>query len=204
MRRHSRARPISLTGGIFLSSVLLAALLQAQTPDWPLMHTHTTASSVQRLPEAERATVLRILRPELGPLFQGEAPSVADRAMRSFGAERLTLGGLTVVAVQPTGTDLCGATGNCLFWIVDTLHRRILLRAGPTATYAVEQQSSRGMPLIVTSTNESAGQNEKIRWHFTGNEYEPQSCATVDNADANGAQLSQPKITPHPCSPEGD
>ncbi len=190
-------------GRVVLCGCFTAAVV-AQTPERPVELLHAPSSSLQRLPPSERAIVLKLLRPELGPLFQGEAITVADDVMRSFRAERLNLGGISAVAVQSTGGELCGATGNCSFWIVDLLHRRVLLRAESVEAFATDKVRPHIMPELVTATHESAASQERIRWIFVSGHYEPQSCATVDSADASGTTLSQPKITPHPCSPEGN
>lgn len=185
-------------------STLLTPTAQGQTAPWASIPTHSPAASLQRLPPTERTTIYKILRPELGPLFQGEAASVADDAIRGFRAERINLGGVSAVAVQPSGNELCGATGNCAFWIVDLLHRRVLLRAQAVGSYAIDPLGPRAVPDIVTSAHASAFEQEWIRWAFTSGHYEQQSCAMVTNADEDGKPLPQPKITPHPCSPEGN
>ncbi len=159
---------------------------------------------MRRLPESERAAIYKILRPELGPLFQGEAASVADDAIRSFRAERINLGSLSAVAVEPSGNELCGATGNCSLWIVDLLHRRVILRAEAVQGYAIDSAKPHTMPDVVTTSHASATEQERIRWGFLAGHYEPQSCATIVYADDGGTPLPQPKTTPHPCSPEGD
>ena len=115
-------------------------------------------------------------------MFQGEATSVADEAIRSFRAERLRLGAISALAVQPNGGELCGASGNCSFWIVDLLHRRILLRAEGVQAFGTEPAKPGTVPAVITATHESATEYEKIRWQFIDGHYEPQSCATVARA----------------------
>jgi hypothetical protein len=187
-----------------LLNTLLAAAAAAQTAPWTSLPTHSPSSSLHRLPETERATIYKILRPELGPLFQGAATSIADDEIRSFRTERINLGGRSSIAVQPSGKELCGANGNCSFWIIDPLHRRVLLRAEGVQSYAVSAAKPHTMPDVITATQASASEQERIRWTFLGGQYEPQSCATIDYADDNGATLSQPKITAHSCSAEAN
>ena len=127
-----------------------------------------------------------------------------NKAIQSFRAERLSLGGTPALAVQPNGSELCGATGNCSFWIIDGRQHRILLRAEGVQQFAVMQSPKRGFPDIITGTHESATESELIRWQFTDGAYEPASCATRDYNDPGGNPLAEPKITPHPCDPEGN
>ncbi|HZQ44900.1 MAG TPA: hypothetical protein VFA99_16725 [Acidobacteriaceae bacterium] len=178
--------------------------MAAQASDWPVQRMHAPSSSLSRLSQADQAIAVKLLRPELGPLFQGDAISVLDKQIRSFRAERLNLGGSSALAVQPDGGELCGATGNCSFWVIDLSRRRVLLRADGIQGYAVDPAKPRSVPDIVTATHESSTEYEKIHWVFLNGRYERQSCATVDYADRSGAQLPQPKVTPHSCSPEGN
>lgn len=185
-------------------NTLYITALSAQTAPWMSARIHSPAASLQRLPEVERATIYKLLRPQLGPLFQGDAPSVADDAIRSFRAERVNLAGTSAVAVQATGNELCGIPGNCSFWVIDLLHRRVILHADGVLAYAIESANPHMMPDVVTATQASALEQERIRWAFLAGQYKPQSCATIDYADASGTKLSQPEITPHPCSTEGN
>ncbi|HTV08731.1 MAG TPA: hypothetical protein VMD97_06795 [Candidatus Aquilonibacter sp.] len=185
-------------------SALVWMALAAQAIAWPAVRLHQTTGGFTRLPPAERAIAEHLLRPQLGPLFQGEGASQLNDAIRSFRAERLNLGGTPALAVQPTGENLCGSGGNCSFWIIDLRQRRIVLHAEGVQQFGVEPGSKRGLPNIITRTHESATDGDLIRWRFTNGSYESADCATEDNADADGNPLSQPKITPHPCDPEGN
>lgn len=186
------------------SSALAWIALAAQVVAWPAIRLHETSGGFMRLPPADRIVAEHLLRPRLGPLFQGEGAGQLDNAIQSFRAERLNLGGTPALAVQPTGENLCGATGNCSFWIIDLHQRRILLSADGVQQFAVDQRSKRGSPDIITATHGSATESDLIRWHFTGASYEPADCATEENADPDGNPLPQPKITTHPCTSEGN
>lgn len=185
------------------SSALMWMALAAQVVAWPATRLHETSGSLMRLPAAERAVAEHLLRSQLGPLFQGEDSGQVEKAIHSFRAERFTLAGTPAVAVQPSGGDLCGATGNCSFWIIDLHQRRIVLRADGVQQFAVEHSSKRGFPDVITSTQEST-ESELIQWQFAGASYTPAACATRDFSDADGHPLPEPKTTPHPCAPEGN
>jgi hypothetical protein len=124
--------------------------------------------------------------------------------MRSFRAERLSSAGGSALVVQPSGNELCGATGNCSFWIVDLRHRRVVLNAVGIQSFAVTPSRPGGMPEIVTSSHASAYEQELIRWRFQGSSYQRESCATVDMANDDGQPYPTPKVTPHPCPTEGN
>lgn len=189
---------------ISYSSALVWIGLAMQVIAWPAVRLHEASGGMMRLPSADRAIAERLLRSQLGPLFQGEGIEQMNKTMQFFRAERLNLGGTPALAVQANGENLCGATGDCAFWIIDLRQRRIVLRADGVQMFAVEPGSKRGLPNIITRTHESAFEGDLIHWRFTDGNYEPADCATEENADSDGNPLPQPKITPHPCDPGGN
>jgi len=188
---------------LLLSSVLATALT-AQGQGWPVQRMHPPSSSLQRLPAVERDLVIKLIRPGLGPLFQGEAPSVLDQAIRSFGAERINLGGVSVVALAPGSGELCGAHGNCSFWIVDLTHRRVVLHTDAVAGFAVDTPKPHAVADVYTSTRNSGNASEMIRWRYVGVHFERDLCATTNDTDESGAPLKEPQITPHPCDADSN
>jgi hypothetical protein len=197
-----------------LSFILLLAAFPAQTPAppapksaaaWSLAHLHEASTPLERFPPAERSVAVSLLKPDLGPLFQGESTEEMNQALRSFRAERLTLAGGAALAVQPqSGNELCASTGNCSFWVVDLRHRRVLLNAVGIQSFAVSSARSGAMPEIITSSHASTYEQERIRWQFQGATYRRVGCATVDTASDDGQLYPAPKITEHPCSIEGN
>lgn len=186
------------------SSVLVWIGLATQVVTWPAVRLHQASGGLVRLPPNDRAITERLLHSQLGPLFQGEGAEQVDKAIEFFRVERMTLSGTPVLAVQATGENLCGATGNCSFWIIDLHQRRIVLRADGVQQFGVTQNSKRGFPDVITESHASALDQELIRWQFIAGNYEPAACATREDNDADGNSLPQPKITPHPCSAEGN
>jgi len=185
---------------LFLLETAFVVYGTAQSTVWPVQRLHAPSASLSRLSQIDQATAIRLLRPELGPLFQGDATSVLDKQIHFFRAERLNLGGVPALALSPSSGELCGKNGNCGFWMIDLQHHRVLLRAEAVQSFAVEPAKPHAMPNIITSTSSSATQLELIRWHFLTASYERENCATVSNADDSGAPLNPPKVTPHPCS----
>jgi hypothetical protein len=191
---------------------LLLAVLSAQTSAphasepsaWPLAQLHETSMPLERFPAADRSVALSLLKPYLGPLFQGDSSGQLNSVIRSFRAERLTLAGSPALVVQPSGNELCGATGNCSFWILDLRHRRVVLNAEGIQSFAVSSSRSGAMPEIITSSHASTYQQERIRWQFQSPSYQRESCATVDTATDDGQPYPTPKVTPHPCPTEGN
>ena len=189
---------------ISYSSALMWMGVAAQVIAWPAVRLHEASGGLIRLPPADRAIAERLLHSRLGPLFQGEGNEQMNKAIQFFRVERLNLGGTPTLAVQGTGENLCGATGNCAFWIIDLRQRRIVLRADGVQQFAVDQTSKHGLPDVITGTHESTTGSELIRWQFIGGNYESAACATRDDNDPDGTPLPQPKIAPHPCALEGN
>jgi hypothetical protein len=195
-----------------LSIALLLAAFSAQAAaprssapgDWPLTQLHEASTPLERISPADRSVSLSLLKPYLGPLFQGESSQEMNQAIRSFRAERLTLNGIAALAVQPSGSELCGATGNCSFWIVDLRHRRIVLNAIGVQSFAARSKRPGMMPEIITSSHASAFEHELTLWRVQGSSYRQESCATVDSANDDGQTYPTPKVTPHPCPTEGN
>lgn len=185
-------------------SALVWIALAAQLIAWPEAKLHEATGGLMRLPPGERATTERILRPQLGPLAQGEDAAQMNRAIQSFRVERLNFSGTPALAVQATGNDFCGAADNCDFWVIDLRQQRVLLRAVGVQQFAIYQESKSGFPDVITRSHASAFEGELIRWQFSEPTYHPAACATEENADSDGNPLPKTKITPHPCSPEGN
>ena len=185
--------------------LLLAALAAPAAADWTDAHLHQATMPLSRLPAAERATITRLLRPRLGPLFQGQSPQTVADTLRSFRVERLRLDGVSAIAVQPSqSNDLCSPTGNCSFWIIDVQHSRFLLDTIGVQSFAADAAPSHGMPDVVTRAHSSATESELTRWSFHGSRYVQSACATSQFTDADGNIRKEPSITSHPCNSEGN
>jgi hypothetical protein len=165
---------------------------------------HETSVALERIPPAERAAALSLLKPYLGPMYQGDSTEQLNQAIRSFRAERVTLAGSPALVVQATGNDLCGASGNCSFWIIDLRHRRVVLDAVGIRSFAILPTRSGGMPVIITGGHASAFEEGVTRWHFQGSSYHYDGCATVTSADNDGQPYPTPKIKSYPCDTEGN
>jgi len=191
---------------------LLLAVLSGQTTAphtaessaWPLAETHQTSTTIERLPPGQRSVVLPLLKPYLGPLVQGESSEEINRMMGSFRAERLNLASAPGLIVQPTGSELCGASGNCSFWVVDLRHHRVVLNTVGVQSFAISTARATAMPAIITSSHASTYEQERIRWQFQGSSYQQESCATINTATDDGKPYPTPKVTPHPCPIEGN
>lgn len=195
---------LSATLLLTVLSVQAAASHASEPAAWPLTSLHESSTPLERFPLAERSVALSLLKPELGPLVQGESSEELNHLMRAFRAERLILAGNPALIVQPSGTELCGAAGNCSFWIVDLRRRSVVLNAVGIQSFAVRAARPGGMPEIITSSHASTYEQERVRWQFQGSSYQRESCATVDTASDDGQPYPTPKVTPHPCSVEGN
>ena len=182
---------------------LLFLALAPAVLGWPVGSLHQARSPIAGLPAAERALITRLVRPDLGPLFQGEPQTTLDKAIRSFPAERVGLGATRAVVVQASGSELCDSGANCALWIIDLQHRRVLLKT-VAHSYALTRSASSAVPDLVTRTQRSVTEGELTRWRHDDPRYVTVSCATVDNADSSGTSYAGPRFTPHPCNEGND
>lgn len=182
--------------------MVLGGTVVGQTADWTAAPVARPRSGLARLLPGERDTAIRLLRPQLGPLFQGESSATADRAILSFSAERIRLGSMAALVVQPNGGELCSPTGNCSLWIIDLARNRIILDHGAVQGFGVVKASGQGIPKIVTRMHGSAFDSEQILWRFNGSRYEAKKC--VDIQFDENATNAPPATKPYPCSAEGN
>lgn len=105
------------------------------------------------------------------------------------------------LAVQGFGACMCGAVGNCPFWIVaEGPDPRVLLEANGIQTFGFSKSSASGYFELVLGTHDSALVTDLQRFEFDGTKYRLNGCATIAWADDVGNELRHPVITPGPCS----
>jgi hypothetical protein len=101
-------------------------------------------------------------------------------------------------AVQGMGSCMCGATGNCSFWLFDS-RMHLLLHDGAQG-FAVLSQNALGMQGLVLSLHDSATESERTLFHFDGKRYVRRACANVDYSPNPARIQKHPTITLQPCA----
>jgi hypothetical protein len=95
---------------------------------------------------------------------------------------------------------MCGATGNCSFWLIgEQAHPRVLLQKIGIQTFAFQKSSTTNHFDIVLGQHSSATESILQRFQFDGTNYKRDGCATAEWADPDGNALHPPRITPERC-----
>jgi hypothetical protein len=121
-----------------------------------------------------------------------------DNNLDDLRIEKIDMGSLTGYAVQGFGGNLCGAVGNCAFWILDA-QMHILLKY-IAQRFAVLPTNTNGKRDIVLADHSSATDSAWGLYHFTGTYYRRAECADVNYAPNPDVILKKPVVTTIPCA----
>ena len=103
-------------------------------------------------------------------------------------------------AVQGMGSCMCGASGNCSFWLLDSqMH---LLLHGGAQMFALLPKTTHGRSNIVLRLHSSATDSDWKLYEFDGRQYRLSRCADVDYSPTPERVLKNPKVTLEQCSAE--
>ena len=166
---------------VLLTLLTLAAT--AQTPPiWDLTGIHEITTPISQLNPPDRHEILKHLQIVASQL-RGEAVTAPNRDQ--------------TFVVQGYGSDLCGGTGNCSFWVFDAQHNILVKTVAQTFRFL--PQIHNGKNDLLTAMHDSATSSDLTHWQFDGRRYHPIKCATVDYADPIGNSYPRPKFTPSKC-----
>ena len=156
---------------------------------------------------AEETTLLKqVTREIINKCVKYPGPYDPKTPAEFFGQLRaqrvaLTPHGDSGLVVQGFGSCMCGAVGNCSFWIIGASpHRRVLLEGDGIQTFAFQATQSDGYFDLFLGAHYSAMRTDLERFRFDGTKYRRNGCATIEWADEIDNKLPHPRITPKPCS----
>jgi hypothetical protein len=99
---------------------------------------------------------------------------------------------------------MCGATGNCDFWLLDETQPgpKLVLHAIGVQSFAVNESLSYDRFDLVTRSHSSASQSWLQKFVFDGNRYRRTSCALMDYMDYSTMEaLKTPIVSKTECDP---
>jgi hypothetical protein len=103
--------------------------------------------------------------------------------------------------VQGNGTCMCGAVGNCPFWLVTgKSNPRVILDANGIQTFGFQRSTTASHYDLILGRHDSAMATDLQQYRFDGKRYRRQDCALAEWADEMGNALPKPRITSRPCS----
>jgi hypothetical protein len=195
---------------IILVSLCCASAAIGQTT-WPipklreLDQSNAIAKGAVRLSVEESRLIRHLTRRTISECVADPGPgdpTTAEGIFRRLRVARvhLTFGADFALVVQGTGTCMCGAVGNCPFWLVsEGSNPKILLKAEGIQTFSVQEDRASARFDLILGSHDSAMETYIQRFRSEGSEYRRAGCATIDWDDETGNQLTPPRITSSPC-----
>ena len=129
-------------------------------------------------------------------------PRTVEGIFESLRVERvdLTSKGDSALVVQGEGVCMCGAVGNCPFWLLsEGPSPKLLLKAIGIQSFAVQKHRTTGHFDLVLGSHDSAMETDLQRFRFDGAKYQRTGCANIEWDDESGNRLDPPRITVGPC-----
>jgi hypothetical protein len=175
----------------------------------PKLQELTDAEAIKRgaahLSAEERALIVRATKKVIADCV--EDPGLGDPRTASalFGRLRvrrvsLTPSGDAGFIVQGSGVCMCGAVGNCAFWIIDEKpNPQILLARHGIQTFAFQHTKSSDHFDLILGSHDSAMVTDLQRFRFSGTKYLLNGCASLEWDDEIGNRLEPPRITSGRC-----
>jgi hypothetical protein len=129
-------------------------------------------------------------------------PKSAEGIFKSLRVVRvdLTAKGDSALIVQGEGVCMCGAVGNCPFWLLSQgPNPKLLLKATGIQSFSVQKSRAIGLFDLVLGSHDSAMETYIQKFRFDGTSYQRSGCATIEWDDEGGNRLNPPRITPGRC-----
>jgi hypothetical protein len=129
-------------------------------------------------------------------------PKTAEGIFKSLRVGRvdLTSKGDFALVVQGEGVCMCGAVGNCPFWLLsEGPNPKLLLKAIGIQSFAVQKNRIMARFDLVLGSHDSAMETDLQRFRFDGARYQRIECAIIEWDDESGNRLDPPRMTVGPC-----
>lgn len=95
---------------------------------------------------------------------------------------------------------MCGAVGNCPFWLIaGETQPELLVSATGIQAFAFQKSPSSDHFDLVLGSHNSAMVTDLQRFRFVGSKYRRIGCATLQWADEIGNKLNPPRVTAERC-----
>lgn len=132
----------------------------------------------------------------------GDAHTAAG-LLGSLSAKRVPLNnsGEHGLIVQGWGACMCGAVGNCSFWLIAERSDgfKVVLQTFGIQTFQIEKTMSNGHFDVILGSHDSASATDLSLYHYTGKYYRRAACALMSYQDDNFQPLKVPTITSQSC-----
>jgi hypothetical protein len=167
------------------------------------------AQSTTSLSAGETAVLRKVTAHAIAACLADPGPGDPHTAAGLFGDLRikrvsLSNGGARGLIVQGSDVCMCGATGNCDFWLLDETsgEPKLVLHAIGIQSFEVTKSLTLDRFNVVTRGHSSATQSWLQKFVFDGNRYRRTSCALMDYMDNSTMEaLKTPTVAETPCGP---
>jgi hypothetical protein len=171
--------------------------LQELTQDDAISKAHLSAEETDFLKNLTRKITAECLAYP-GPYDPHTATGVFN-IMRVRHVQLSPQGDIPALVVQGSAC-MCGATGNCSFWLIDEQdHPKVQLQTYGIQTFGFEKSTTANRFDLVLGQHSSATESILQRYKFNGTIYKRVGCADAKWADMDGNTLNPPQITPGSC-----
>jgi hypothetical protein len=123
-------------------------------------------------------------------------PNELAKALKSLHTLTFSDRGWSLLFVAGWDQPLCGATGNCQYWVLDEQNNILLETSAKAVTVLGSSHHER--PDLLFSSHDSASDTDRERWYFNGKKYELKWCGTSTYGDL-GHEYKHPKTFQHSC-----
>lgn len=154
----------------------------------------------------EETLIKRVTRKDIDGCLKYPGPGGPKTASAAFGQLRVkrvesTPRGDTGLVVQSTGSCMCGATGNCAFWLIagGQNPRVVLVVPFGIQTFGFDKAQTTGHYDLVLGQHDSATVTYLERYRFDGTRYQRHGCGSLAWRDRDGNMLQKPRITRTRC-----
>lgn len=199
----------------FLCVVLIIFLLQTGSAQsrWSVPQLHELGWKADRiangstpLSSAERKAVAQIVGRDIRACLRDpglDDPTTFEGYINSLRIKRIRLddAGLSGLVVQGNGDCMCGATGNCNFWLIAERPSGfdVVLRTIGIQSFEIKKTMANGYFDVVLGSHDSATRTDLGLYHYTGTYYRRAACALMSYDGPNWTVLKTPHITPQKC-----
>jgi hypothetical protein len=154
----------------------------------------------------ERMAVARITGRDIGKCVSDSGPGGSKTFSGNFDnlrVERVLLSATALrgLIVQGSGDCMCGATGNCNFWLVAERPSGfdVVLQTIGIQSFEIRKTMSNGFFDVVLGAHDSATEADLSLYHYTGSYYRRAACALMSYEGPNWTVLKTPHVTPQKC-----
>lgn len=203
------------TGSLFLGALLMMVLPAASCQvKWTVpqleylsWNTDQIGNGNTALSKAEKTELRQVTGRAIRECLRDPGPGEPTTFAGSFNQLRvkrvsLSSAGVSGLIVQGMGSCMCGATGNCDFWLIAERPGgySVVLQTIGIEGFQIKRTTLNGYFNVILGMHDSATDTDLSLYHYTGTYYRRVGCALMSYLGPHWTVLKSPKIKPRPCN----